>query len=314
MKRIGFITDYWKDLSPVRKALEELARTPDFRLETIENFGQIDSIAQTTWALINLVDIVVAYLTKDTANLYYEIGLAHGAGKPVIIVADDTTSLPADLMGQRIVLIGSADFSLENFKFRLKEAIHESERGGRSVIGYRGPRDEPAEYPSSMNHRPLTQEFRSLFAYQGSARGARFERWFADIARSVPGWEVIEAEKAYGKEQAFDLVIWNSREDYELSGLGNPIAIELKSIRAMNSAMLSQFLHRARVSGLKSVVLATTGSNDARTRKLLLRLRKEEGISAIALDRDDLAQVSGPEDLLHLFKEKVRELLYREGF
>ena len=80
----------------------------------------------------------------------------------------------------------------------------------------------------------------------------------------------------------------------------------------MNSSMLSQFLHRARVGGLKAVVLATTGTNDARTKRLLARLREEEGINAIALDRDDLVQVTTPEILLNLIKKKTRELLYKE--
>jgi hypothetical protein len=34
----------------------------------------------------------------------------------------------------------------------------------------------------------------------------------------------------------------------------------------MNSDVLAHFLHRARISGLKAVVLATTGKNDARTK------------------------------------------------
>jgi hypothetical protein len=311
MKRIGFITDYRKASSPVRGALDELERSHDVRLETIEDFPQVESIAQATWGLINLVDIVVAYITKESGNLYYEIGLAHGVGKPVIIVADDSTSLPADLVAQRVVLVDPQNFPPENLAFRIREAIEEIERG-RSLIGYRGPRDEPAQYPHSYSHLPGAPDFRTLFAYQGAARAFRFERWFADVARAVPGWEVIEAEKPFGKKQSFDLVIWNSREDYELRALGNPIAVELKPIRAMNSSMLSQFLHRARVGGLKAVVLATTSTNDARTKKLLARLREDEGINAIALDRDDLVQVTAPEILLSLIKKKTRELLYKE--
>jgi hypothetical protein len=294
-------------------ALEDLARTPDFRLETIDEFRQVESIAQAVWGMINLVDVVVAFVTKESTNLYYEIGLAHGVGKPVIIVAEDLTSLPPDLVAQRILLINSQSFPIENLAFRLREAIEEIDRG-HSFVGYRGPRDEPAQYPRSYTNEQSVPDFRSLFAYQGVARSIRFERWFADVARSIPGWEVIEAEKPIGKGPRFDLVIWNSREDYELTALGNPIAVELKPIRSMNSSMLSEFLHRARVGGLKAVVLATTGSNDARTKKLLSRLRKEEAINAIALDRDDLIQVTDPEKLLLLFKEKIRELLYQEEF
>jgi hypothetical protein len=208
MKRIGLITDYGKDAGSVRLALDldELARTANFRLETIDDFRHVESVAQAVWSLINLVDVVVVYVTRESANLYYEIGLAHGFGKPVIIAVEDATSVPPDLMGQRILVISSQGLPIENLTFRLKEAIEETDRA-HSFVGYRGPRDEPAKFPQSYTHE-ATPDFRSLFAYQGAARANRFEKWFADVARSIPGWEVIEAEKRIGKESGFDLVIW----------------------------------------------------------------------------------------------------------
>lgn len=309
MKRIGLLTDHWGP-SSVRGALESIGRMDEYRLETIEDFRSIESIAQAVWGLLNLVDVVVAYITKDSRNIYYEIGLAHGLGKPVIVLVEGATSLSGDLIGQRVISVDSNKYSSENLAFRIKEAIDETDRRGRAFTGYRGPREDTGYYPPSGFDSSSIADFRSLFSFEGASRGVRFERWLSDVARAVPGWEVIESERSRGRDQGFDLVIWNSRDDFELNALGNPIAIELKSIRAMNASMLSDFLNRARKSGLKAVVLATTGINDARTQKMLSRLRKEEGINAIALDRDDLIQVTRPEDLLMLFKQKVRELLY----
>lgn len=313
MKRIGLLTDHWGP-STVREALESIGRMDGYRLETIDDFRSIESIAQAVWGLLNLVDVVVAYITKDSRNIYYEVGLAHGLGKPVIVLVEGSASLSGDLIGQRVISVDSNKFSPENLAFRIKEAIDEADRGGRSFKGYRGPREDIGHYPPSGFDTSAKENFRSLFSFEGSARGIRFERWLSDMARAVPGWEVIESDMSRGRDQGFDLVIWNSRDDLELNALGNPIAIELKSIRAMSSSMLSNFLNRAQKSGLKAVVLATTGINDVRTQKMLSRLRKEEGINAIALDRDDLIQVTHPEDLVMLFKRKVRELLYEGEF
>jgi hypothetical protein len=313
MKRIGLLTDHWGP-SSVRGALESIGRMDGYRLETIDDFRSIESIAQAVWGLLNLVDVVVAYITKDSRNIYYEIGLAHGLGKPVIVLVEGATSLSGDLIGQRVISVDSNKYSSENLAFRIKEAIDETDRRGRAFTGYRGPREDTGHYPPSGFDVSSVADFRSLFSFEGAARGIHFERWLSDVARAVPGWEVIESERSRGRDQGFDLVIWNSRDDFELNALGNPIAIELKSIRAMNASMLSDFLNRARKSGLKAVVLATTGINDARTQKMLSRLRKEGGINAIALDRDDLIQVTHPEDLLMLFKRKVRELLYEGEF
>jgi len=286
----------------------------EYRLETIEDFRSVDSVAQAVWGLLNLVDVVVAYITKNSRNIYYEIGLAHGLGKPVIVLVDGGSSLSGDLIGQRVISVESDKYSSENLIFRIKEAIDEAGRRGRSFRGYRGPREDTGHYPSSEFDASSIANFRSLFSFEGAARGIRFERWFSDVARAVPGWEVIESGRMRGRDQGFDLVIWNSRDDFELNALGNPIAIELKSIRTMNALTLSDFLNRTRRVGLKAVVLATAGINNARTQRMLHRLRKEEGINAIALDRDDLIQVTHPEDLLMLFKQKVRELLYEGEF
>lgn len=313
MKRIGLLTDHWGP-SSVREALESIGRMDEYRLETIEDFSSIESIAQAVWGLLNLVDIVVAYITKDSRNIYYEIGLAHGLGKPVIVLIDGATSLPGDLVGQRVISVDSNKYSSKNLVFRITEAIYEADRRGRAFTGYRGPREEMQHYPKSGIVTSPVADFRSLFSFEGPARQIRFERWLSNVASALPGWEVIESESSGRHDQGFDLVIWNSRDDSELNALGNPIAIELKSIRSMNTLMLSNFLNRARMSGLKAVVLASTGINDARTRKMLSRLGKEEGINAIALDRDDLIQVAHPEDLLMLFKRKVRELLYEGEF
>lgn len=96
--------------------------------------------------------------------------------------------------------------------------------------------------------------------------------------------------------------------------MGNPIAVEIKAIGSMNSSMLHHFLHMSKKSGIKGLILATTGLNDRRTKDLLSRLRAEEGVNAIALDRDDLINVKNPSDMLFLVKSKVRELLYGQEF
>jgi hypothetical protein len=80
----------------------------------------------------------------------------------------------------------------------------------------------------------------------------------------------------------------------------------------MNTAMLHEYLNRAKISGLKAVVFASTGTNSPAVKKTLARLRKQHSINAIAVDRDDLARVNQPEDLVALLKEKVREALYHE--
>jgi hypothetical protein len=311
MKRIGLLTDNWGTVS-VKDALIILEESNEYRVETIQDFQNIESISQTVWSMLNLVDIVVAHITKDSRNIYYEIGLAHGLGKPVIIIVEGDTILSGDLTSQRMISINKSIYSPRNLAFQIKEAIDWIDHKGKTFTGYRGPREEIGKYPISGLNASFVPDFRSVLLAGGPTRAARFEQWLSRLADAVPGWEVIESTWTRNPDQGFDLVIWNSREDFELNALGNPIPIELKSIQSMNSSTLSGFLNRTRKSGLKSVVLATTGINKPRVLNELSRLRRHEGINAIALDREDLIQISSPEDLLVLFKKKIRQLLYEE--
>lgn len=306
MKRIGLLNAFSSESDELKAALKYLSEIEGYEVETIEDFDIQDTVSGAIWGLINLCDVLIAFVNSKTESLYYQIGLAHGAGKPVIIITDNERDLPPEIRGQRILITFQRTPFDNNFIFQLKEAIEDSTR---RKSGYLGPRSEQKLYSTSQNIRPL-ENFRDLFAAEGPKRGRLFEQWFEAMAAGIEGWEVIASDSRGPGDRGFDLVIWNSREDSELAILGNPIAVEIKAIGSMNSSMLYQFLHMSKKSGIKGLILATTGSNDKRTKNLLSKLRAEEGINAIALDRDDLIKVRNPSDLLFLVKSKVRELLY----
>lgn len=48
-------------------------------------------------------DLIVADLTSPNANVYYELGLAHAFGKPVILLTQDISGLPFDLKSYRVI-------------------------------------------------------------------------------------------------------------------------------------------------------------------------------------------------------------------
>lgn len=310
MKRIGILNSFSHVASELKSSLMRISQMEDYEVETIEDFNLQETVSGAIWGLINLCDVLIAFVNSKSESLYYQIGLAHGAGKPVIIVTDHEYSLPPEIRGQRILSTSQRSLFDNNFVFQLTEAIEDATR---RKSGYLGPRGEHKQYVVSNTFQPSVN-FRDLFAAEGPRRGRLFEQWFAEIAGGIEGWEVIASESINRRDPGFDLVIWNSQEDSELAILGNPIAVEIKAIGSMNSSMLHHFLQMSKKSGIKGLILATTGLNDKRTKRLLSRLRAEEGINAIALDRDDLINVRAPCDLLHLVKTKVRELLYGQEF
>ena len=310
MNTVGLLTGYHRE-SQVESILLQLCRVLEFKLETLSNFQQLDSFAHAVWGLINVSDVLIADLTNLTNNICYEIGLAHGAGKPVVLVADNLSDVPADLAGQHVIALHSNKFSDSNTLFRLETALRRA-LAGRHSVGYSGPRDRPEiVYRASVDDL-LSHDFRSVFAHEGFARTRRFEAWIHEAFSGIPGWEVVEAARGLHGDRQFDFMLWNSLDDPELAVLGNPIGVEVKSIRAFNRSSLSWLLHGARLSGLKSVILITTGSNPPSARRQLAQLRQKEGINAIALDRDDLLEVHSSTDLLRVLKSRVRQALYRD--
>jgi hypothetical protein len=52
---------------------------------------------------IHDADYIIADLTEKNPNVYYELGLAHASGKPVILITQNIANLPFDLRHQRII-------------------------------------------------------------------------------------------------------------------------------------------------------------------------------------------------------------------
>ena len=306
MKRIGLLSEFTQHTTKVLQTLEDICLDVEYEVELLKDFDEQETVAGAVLGLINLCDVLVAIVSKNNGSICYQIGLAHGVGKPVIIITDSESELPPEIRGQRVLAVSGRDLSSPNFHFQLREAIEDSVKRNS---GYLGPRDE-STYPATNYPVEHLNSFRSIFAAEGPRRIKLFEHWFSEIASKVEGWEVIGSEVRSRGERIFDLVIWNSLKDSELSVLGNPIAVEMKAIGSMKKETLHQFLHSSKKAGINGLILATTGVNDSRTRNLLKRLRTEENVNAIALDRNDLISVRSPDDLLALVKTKVRELLY----
>lgn len=312
MKHLGYIGDApHHQGSPVLAALEELKSTGEYSLCSVADIHDVDSIVRRAWAVLNLADVVIAHFGKGGANLCYEIGLAHGLGKPVVLVADEGSSVPADLADQRVIMLEKGTFSRENLAWRLREVIEHIGQTQNSQVDYWGPRSL-----SRQDHWRRTvggYTFRALFANSPSVLNAQFKRWFVELASHVPGWDVVESPVREKYNAGFDVVIWNNRDDHELAALGNPIAVEAKSTRSFNSSSMQTLALRAEGAGLRAIILVTSGSNDAASQRRVRRELAQHDILLVTLDKQDFLEVANPEMLLEAVRLRTREALYGSG-
>lgn len=66
-------------------------------------FGS-DVVMEDVLAGIGHACIVIADLTGQNANVFYEVGIAHAQGKPVLLLAQSLDDVPFDLRHRRILI------------------------------------------------------------------------------------------------------------------------------------------------------------------------------------------------------------------
>lgn len=82
----------------IKPALEEW-----YEIEVAHRISTPGSITKQIIEAIYNSKLVIANLTNCNPNVMYELALRHGIGKPVIMIAEDGTRLPSDVMMQRTI-------------------------------------------------------------------------------------------------------------------------------------------------------------------------------------------------------------------
>lgn len=92
MHVVLFVTDSAK---PTRseEVLRRIVHQADAELRTFAH----ESIKSDIYQLVHEATVVVAHIARSSPNVLYEIGLAHGMGKPVILLVGEEITLPFDL-------------------------------------------------------------------------------------------------------------------------------------------------------------------------------------------------------------------------
>lgn len=73
-----------------------------------ELFGT-GKIIDQIWRGVTEAKVLVAELTTRNANVFYELGLAHALGKPVVLVSSNEADVPFDLRHIRVIYYDVTD-------------------------------------------------------------------------------------------------------------------------------------------------------------------------------------------------------------
>lgn len=104
----------------VKKVAEDL----DLRVLRADEILRPGDIMQDIIREIILSDIIIAEISSDSPNVYYEIGYAHAVGKPTILLANREYKPPFDIQGARQIRYSDTISGKNEVEAALREHLH----------------------------------------------------------------------------------------------------------------------------------------------------------------------------------------------
>lgn len=80
-------------------------------------------IMEDIWRLINEAIVVLADVTENNPNVFYELGIAHTLGKNVVLIAQNTDYIPFDISAYRHIIYDGGTSTYEILEDQLPEHI-----------------------------------------------------------------------------------------------------------------------------------------------------------------------------------------------
>jgi len=115
---------FLKDLKPVyddhiRKPVQQM----NLPVSRGDDFFTAKSVMSDIWNAINSCRIVIADCTGRNPNVFYEIGMAHTLGKPVILISQNKDDIPFDIQYIRYLIYEFTPRGMSEFEKRLTSTI-----------------------------------------------------------------------------------------------------------------------------------------------------------------------------------------------
>jgi len=134
MKRLFYIAPFGVENSDIRKHTDQIYR---YIIEPVANELGYQSIRPDSISTPGIIqsqiikhliedELVVADLTGNNPNVFYELGIRHALNKPAIQLCSDTSMLPFDLASFRTIVVNFRDL---DSVFSAKESLIQAIKG-----------------------------------------------------------------------------------------------------------------------------------------------------------------------------------------
>ncbi|BFO66379.1 hypothetical protein [Chryseobacterium sp. KCF3-3] len=284
-----YIASILKSLNPIRKALD-LINNPEFDLLQLDYFNIEEGVIPSLIDTIKKSDIIIADISNESPNIYYEIGIAHGLGKPVILVSQTNNFNRYSMISNRYYIYNIDDLGIEKLAFNLSQILFD-----KKEIESLKPKSIKSHL-FDYNENDSNINFNSITTKKGYDKYIELEKWIFYLLQDIPGFEIQKSDSRSTKE--YDFILWNNNEDDDLKNLGNPIPGEIKATKTIQSSLIHSLVSKASLQGFRSFILITLAELSDSNRNLIRDLKVHNGINLIVITGSDLSNVKSSKDLL----------------
>jgi hypothetical protein len=121
------------DLKPVwEDHIKNVAKSLGLTVMRADDFFTAHSVMSDVWNAIYGARAIIADCTGRNPNVFYEIGIAHVIGKPVVLIAQNSDDVPFDLRHLRYILYKHTTLGMQQFEQKLAQ---DSQDGTESFAG-----------------------------------------------------------------------------------------------------------------------------------------------------------------------------------
>lgn len=110
--------------------IKKIASELNLSTARADDFFSAHSVMADVWSSIFFAKAIIADCTARNPNVFYEIGLAHVLGKPVILITQEAEDIPFDVRHIRYIQYTFTPRGMADFEKTLGETL-------RSVVGIR---------------------------------------------------------------------------------------------------------------------------------------------------------------------------------
>lgn len=215
---------HWSIYRIIKSIIESETDRKCIRADDLPSSGH--DLLGVVHLLIDRADLVIAEISSDRENVFYEVGYAIGRNRPLLLIADNVREIPTDLKGRSVICYEESRDGGDVFERRLREALR-TRLGSRYAMLQEmllAPKPAPSyivaspRYPSNRQAAPGQRRDSRTFGDNLGIRGLL--QAFGLLRGEDSGVELVSAQYSEENlaERDVNLYLIGSRRVNPISG------------------------------------------------------------------------------------------------